>query len=145
MQFWMWYIVSGAVGLTAYNVATKISGSNSEPFLSITIATVASAIILTLVTGIHYYKKDIALIGELSTNGVITSLVIGVCFTVVNLSYLLAFDKGAPVGVVGPIISVASMAFIVTISILFFGEEMTVNKAIGALSIFIGVIFLMKG
>lgn len=145
-MIWLLYVALGTFSLTAYNLVTKIIGGKVEPLIATSIATVSSAVILITITLIHYYREGLSVSDSNVIGGNLgLAVLMGVCFTGINLGYIFAFAKGGPVGAVGPIISGGSIALVVISSIFLFGEGITLNKILGALFLGTGILFIMKG
>ena len=142
---WMWFVFLAIMGLSSYNIAGKIAGGKIEPLLSTTIATLTAAIVLSIMTLAYYWKKDLSFSQQLTSDGVNTSILIGLTIIIINIGYIFAFAKGGPVGIVGPVINGGSIIILIIASALFFGEGMSVNKVLGAISLGVGIMFLIKG
>lgn len=142
---WIWYVVLAIVGLTAFNIAGKLSGGKMEPMLSSSIACLSAGVFLSIVTLMYYWKNNLSFTNEFSTAGSYPSLLVGLTIVMVNTGYIFAFTKGGPIGAVGPIVSGASIGLVVIISALFFGEGMSMNKVLGATFLGAGIMFIIKG
>jgi uncharacterized membrane protein len=145
MMAWMWYVALAVIGLSAYNITGKLAGGKIEPLLSTSIACLTAGLVLSLMTFVYYWKNGLSLSTEVTTDGVKSAAFIGLAMIIINIGYIFAFSKGGPIGAVGPIISGASIGVVIMISAVFFGEGMSINKILGALSLGIGIMFLIKG
>ncbi|GAV23417.1 EamA family transporter [Carboxydothermus pertinax] len=130
-----------AIGLTIvanilYHVIQKLVPSRANPFLVLTSAYLMAAIFSIFCSAL--FKAY----GSLSTE--IKSLnwagfALGLAIFGLELGFLLAYRAGGKISTAALFSNVAVSLFLIPIGILFFGEKLTITKALGVVFCLIGL------
>lgn len=112
-----------------YNICTKSMPENVDPFFSLTIAYLVSAIlafILFLFTGME--KNSIV---ESMRNVNWTSYVLGICLVGLEFGYVIAYRFGWNISLGSLVANICLGIALVAIGILFYKETLSLNHIIG--------------
>ena len=141
MNDWFWYAIGAAVLYGLHQVFTKMASDRIGEGLGgfVVEATAASSILAYLV----FLYLSGRWTQQVSTPGVVYSVLTGLCVGVGTVFFFLAFQKGGPLSAV-PTILVGGAALSVIVGIFLFREPISLPRLAGIVFSIIGLFLLRK-
>jgi transporter family protein len=138
---WFWYAVVAAVLYGAHQIFTKLAADRiGEGLGGFVVETTAAFSILV-------YLAFLWLAGrwnqESSAQGIIYSVLTGICVGVGTIAFFLLFQKGGPLSSV-PAILAGGAAMMAIAGILFFHERPSWQRLLGVVLAIVGLFLLRK-
>lgn len=139
MGAWFWYAVGAAVLYGLHQVFTKMASDRIGDGLGGFVVEASAA--LTILA----YLATLYLSGrwsqQVSTSGVVYSVLTGVCVGVGTVFFFLLFQKGGPISAV-PMILACGAALMAVVGIFFFREPASLPRVLGIVLAIVGLFLL---
>jgi transporter family protein len=138
---WFWYAVVAAVLYGAHQIFTRIAAGHIGEGLGSFVVEATAAVsilcyLLSLWLASRWDQKS-------SLNGIVYSVVTGICVGAGTIAFFLLFQKGGPLSSV-PAILAGGAAIMAIAGILFFREAPSWQRIVGITFAIIGLFLLRK-
>lgn len=125
-----------------YNISTKSTPSNANPFASLVVtylvaAAVSGALLLCTTVG-----KDGVLVQFKNINW--TSYVLGLSLVGLEFGYIQAYRAGWNISEGSLVANICLAAILVVVGVLFYKEKLTLYQLIGMVLCAVGLVFINK-
>src|SRR5579859_7398612 len=133
---WFWYAIGAALLYGLHQIFTKMASNHIGDGLGgfVVEATAAGTILVYLA---FLYLSD-RWTQQVSTPGIIYSVLTGVCVGVGTILFFLLFQKGGPLSAV-PMILAGGAALMALAGVFFFREPLSLPRALGIVLSIIGL------
>ena len=137
---WYLYAIFAALFYGLHQIFTKLASSGIGEGLGGFVVEFTAAMIIGVYAVFQYkYSNNIS---ASSTNGVVYSVLTGICVGIGTILFFLLFKRNAPLSAVPAILAVG-LAVMVIAGVLFFKEKLNVSKIAGIVLSIAGL-FLLK-
>ena len=141
MAEWFWYAVVAAVFYGIHQIFTRLAADHIGEGMGAFLVEGTAAVFILL------YLVFLALTNrwnqQVTTPGVVYSVVTGLCVGVGTIAFFLMFQKGGPLSAL-PVILAAGAALMATTGILFFRESASWPRLIGIALAIVGLFLLRR-
>jgi transporter family protein len=139
MASWLWYAVVAAVLYAAHQIFTRMAADHIGEGLGgfVVEATAALSILLYLVFLWLMRRWN----QQLSVQGILYSVLTGICVGAGTIAFFLLFQKGGPLSSVPAILAVGA-AIMAVAGILFFHESPSWQRLLGVTFAIVGLFLL---
>jgi transporter family protein len=141
MASWLWYAVVAAVLYAAHQIFTRMAADHIGEGLGgfVVEATAALSILLYLVFLWLMRRWN----QQLSMQGILYSVLTGICVGAGTIAFFLLFQKGGPLSSVPAILAVGA-AIMAVAGILFFHESPSWQRLLGVTFAIVGLFLLRR-
>jgi transporter family protein len=141
MASWLWYAVVAAVLYAAHQIFTRMAADHIGEGLGgfVVEATAALSILLYLVFLWLMRRWN----QQLSVQGILYSVLTGICVGAGTIAFFLLFQKGGPLSSVPAILAVGA-AIMAVAGMLFFHESPSWQRLLGVTFAIVGLFLLRR-
>jgi transporter family protein len=138
---WFWYAVIAAVLYGAHQIFTRMAADHiGEGLGGFVVETTAALSILSYLAFLWLANRWDQ---KSSLNGIVYSVLTGICVGAGTIAFFLLFQKGGPLSAV-PVILAVGAAIMAVAGILFFREPPSWQRIVGIAFAVIGLFLLRK-
>ncbi|MCR4709898.1 MAG: EamA family transporter [Clostridiales bacterium] len=141
MIAYIWPLILVVFANTAYQICAKSVPQNMDPFASLTITYLVSA--LASLVLFFVMSKDTSLIAEYSKINW-ASIVFGIILVCLEVGFIFAYRAGWQVSVLSIVQSAFLAIALIVVGFLLYKEAITWNKVVGIVIVLVGLYFINK-
>jgi len=139
MSAWFWYAIGAAVLYGLHQVFTKLASARIGDGLGGFVVEGSAALTILAYLAALYFSGRWS--QQISTPGVVYSVLTGICVGVGTVFFFLLFQKGGPLSAV-PMILAGGAALMAVVGIFFFREPASWPRLLGIAMSIIGLFLL---
>ena len=141
MSAWFWYAIGAAVLYGLHQVFTKIASDRIGDGVGGFIVEASATLTILVYLAALYFSGRWG--QQVSTPGVVYSVLTGICVGVGTVFFFLLFQKGGPLSAV-PMILAGGAALMAGVGIFFFREPASLPRVLGIVMAIGGLYLLRK-
>lgn len=141
MISYIWPLILVVAANTAYQICAKSVPQDMDPFASLTITYLVSAVASLVLFFI--FGRDTTLLAEYSKVNW-ASIVFGVILVCLEVGFIFAYRAGWQVSVLSIVQSAFLAIALIAVGFMLYKEAITANKVIGIVIILVGLFFINK-
>ncbi len=141
MAAWFWYAVVAAVLYGAHQIFTKLAANHIGEGLGGFVVEATAALLILLYLAFLWLASRWD--QKSSLNGIVYSVLTGICVGAGTIAFFLLFQKGGPLSAV-PAILAGGAAIMAIAGILFFQEAQSWQRLLGVTLAIVGLFLLRK-
>ena len=141
MATWFWYAVAAAVLYGAHQIFTKLAAARIGEGLGGFVVEATAA--LSILAYLAFLWLASRWNQQFSGQGILYSVLTGICVGAGTIAFFLLFQKGGPLSVV-PAILAGGAAIMAIAGILFFHEAASWQRLLGVVLAIVGLFLLRK-
>jgi uncharacterized membrane protein len=138
---WIIYALLSGLLFSGYNTFVNLSSRHFPPTLILTLITGTAFIVSLFINGYLYYHNNLP---KLNFTQIYQPILSGIFYSLAIISYSLVFSQKSSLIVSGLAVSLILNCFLFLISILVFGEHITLLKASSILLSIVTITLLNK-
>lgn len=139
MIHYIWPLLLIIGSNVAYNLITKTTPAEVNPFFSLVLTYLAGAVVSFLLFLFTAENKSLA---ENFTHVNATSFLLGLAIIGLEAGYLFLYRAGCPISLGSLVANIALAVILLLVGLLFFRETITAKQCIGILCCLVGIVFI---
>jgi transporter family protein len=141
MSAWFWYAIGAAILYGLHQVFTKMASARiGDGIGGFVVEASAALTILVYLLALHFSGRWSQ---QVSTPGVVYSVLTGICVGVGTVLFFMLFQKGGPLSAV-PMILAGGAALMAVVGLMFFREPASLSRVLGIVMAIGGLYLLGK-
>ncbi|NDL68256.1 EamA family transporter [Clostridiales bacterium F-3ap] len=127
-----------------YHVSSKTTPRGANPFASLLVTYLLAGTLTALLLLVDSAGRQVPVL-EQFRNVNHTAALLGVAIVGLEFGYLMVYRAGWNISLGSLVANISLAASLVVVGVLFFGEKLTSNHAVGILLCIAGLVFINRG